>query len=78
VECVFREKWWEEEPQLDLFEEVTVRPGECSLEQMKEALEGVILTDLLPLSTSGDITVSGIVSTTENICPTIFQLNAFP
>jgi hypothetical protein len=58
----FSERWWEEEPQLDLFEEVTIRPGGCSPEQMKEALEGVILTDLLPLSTSGDITVSGIVS----------------
>ena len=47
---------------MDLFDEVTVRPGECTLDQMKEALEGVIFADLLPLSTSGDITVSGIVS----------------
>lgn len=61
--CYFSERWWEEEPQLDLFDEVTVRPGECTLDQMKEALEGVIFADLLPLSTSGDITVSGIVST---------------
>jgi hypothetical protein len=72
--CCFSERWWEEEPQLDLFDEVTVRPGECTLDQMKEALEGVIFADLLPLSTSGDITVSGIVSTPFLIFIQIVQL----
>ncbi|KAG8222159.1 hypothetical protein J437_LFUL000740 [Ladona fulva] len=32
----------------------------CSPDQLSEALEGCILTDLLPLSTNGEITVSGI------------------
>ncbi|KAK6639979.1 hypothetical protein RUM43_008256 [Polyplax serrata] len=31
----------------------------CSLEELSEALEGCILTDLLPLSTNGEITISG-------------------
>lgn len=36
---------------------------DCSIEQIEVALESVIIAELLPLSTSGDITVSGIVST---------------
>lgn len=35
---------------------------DCSIEQIEVALESVIIAELLPLSTSGDITVSGIVS----------------
>jgi gamma-aminobutyric acid type B receptor len=42
--------WWQEE-------------APCSSEVLAQALEGVILTDLLPLATTGEITVSGIVST---------------
>lgn len=34
----------------------------CTLEELETALEQTILTDLLPLSTSGEITISGIVS----------------
>lgn len=34
----------------------------CTVEELEEALEQTILTDLLPLSTSGEITISGIVS----------------
>ena len=34
----------------------------CSMEELSEALEGCILTDLLPLSTNGEITISGSVS----------------
>lgn len=33
----------------------------CTLEELEESLEQTILTDLLPLSTSGEITISGIV-----------------
>lgn len=35
----------------------------CTLEELTNALEGCILTDLLPLSTNGEITISGNVST---------------
>lgn len=34
----------------------------CTLEELETALEQTLLTDLLPLSTSGEITISGIVS----------------
>lgn len=34
----------------------------CTVENLEEALQQTILTDLLPLSTSGEITISGIVS----------------
>lgn len=34
----------------------------CTQEELKITLESTILVDLLPLSTTGDITVSGIVS----------------
>ncbi|EDW43090.1 GM23697 [Drosophila sechellia] len=36
--------------------------SECSVEEIAIALEGAILVDLLPLSTSGDITVAGITA----------------
>ncbi|XP_017845925.1 gamma-aminobutyric acid type B receptor subunit 2 isoform X5 [Drosophila busckii] len=36
--------------------------SECTVEQIAIALEGAILVDLLPLSTSGDITVAGITA----------------
>nr|XP_023028278.1 gamma-aminobutyric acid type B receptor subunit 2-like [Leptinotarsa decemlineata] len=45
-------EWWKKlEPQFN-----------CSLEELESALDQTILTDLLPLSTSGEITISGIVS----------------
>lgn len=47
----YSERWWLDE---------TAAP--CPLDQLQAALEGCILTDLLPLATSGEITVSGIVS----------------
>ncbi|CAG9830654.1 unnamed protein product [Diabrotica balteata] len=36
----------------------------CTLEELESALQQTILTDLLPLSTSGEITISGIVRVT--------------
>ncbi|KAH8375112.1 hypothetical protein KR200_000318 [Drosophila serrata] len=36
--------------------------SECTVEEISTALEGAILVDLLPLSTSGDITVAGITA----------------
>lgn len=35
---------------------------DCNLDELEKAMESVIIADLLPLSTSGDITISGIVS----------------
>ncbi|XP_030376042.1 gamma-aminobutyric acid type B receptor subunit 2 isoform X2 [Scaptodrosophila lebanonensis] len=35
---------------------------ECTVEEIALALEGTILVDLLPLSTSGDITIAGITA----------------
>ncbi|XP_036322849.1 gamma-aminobutyric acid type B receptor subunit 2 isoform X3 [Rhagoletis pomonella] len=35
---------------------------ECTVEEISTALEGTILVDLLPLSTSGDITIAGITA----------------
>ncbi|KAJ9585009.1 hypothetical protein L9F63_020651, partial [Diploptera punctata] len=46
----YTEEWW-------LHEEGIVP---CSSVELVSALEGCILTDLLPLSTNGEITVSGI------------------
>ncbi|XP_046665418.1 gamma-aminobutyric acid type B receptor subunit 2 isoform X2 [Homalodisca vitripennis] len=46
----YGEKWWQDET------------APCSTEQLQAALEGCILTDLLPLATSGEITVSGITA----------------
>lgn len=39
---------------------------ECSPDEIQKALDATILTDLLPLSTTGDITISGIVSCSMN------------
>lgn len=39
----------------------------CTLDELETALEQTILTDLLPLSTNGEITVSGIVGLSQNI-----------
>lgn len=36
--------------------------GNCTQDELKIALESTILVDLLPLSTTKEITVSGIVS----------------
>nr|XP_018896011.1 PREDICTED: gamma-aminobutyric acid type B receptor subunit 2-like [Bemisia tabaci] len=33
----------------------------CSIEELEAALDGVILTDFLPLATSGEITISGVM-----------------
>jgi len=35
---------------------------DCSPDELKTALESTIMTDLLPLSTTGEITISGIVN----------------
>lgn len=43
-------EWWD------------VNDTDCEVEHVRKALESSILVDLLPLSTSGDITISGIVS----------------
>ncbi|KAG5671522.1 hypothetical protein PVAND_001716 [Polypedilum vanderplanki] len=42
-----RKDWWK------------VNDTDCTVDELKQALESTIATDLLPLSTSGDITVSG-------------------
>lgn len=42
--------WWMKNDTID-----------CTAEELKTALEATILTDLLPLSTTGDITIAGIV-----------------
>lgn len=34
----------------------------CTIAELRKALDATILTDLLPLSTTGDITIAGIVS----------------
>lgn len=44
-------KWWNE------------MRSPCPVQHLSAALDGCILTDYLPLSTTGEITVSGIVST---------------
>lgn len=52
----YTEEWW-------------LRPGGgCAPSELTEALEGAILTDLLPLSTSEQITISGIVSNNLSSC----------
>ncbi|CAN7942981.1 unnamed protein product, partial [Ixodes persulcatus] len=50
IVAMYRERWWEA-PQADV---------SCQPSQMTEAIEGYIGTDLLPLSTSENITVSGL------------------
>lgn len=46
----YAERWW------------MLPGGGCAPSELAEALQGAILTDLLPLSTSQQITVAGIVS----------------
>lgn len=38
----------------------------CTIAELRKALDATILTDLLPLSTTGDITIAGIVSIPPN------------
>ncbi|XP_039287226.1 gamma-aminobutyric acid type B receptor subunit 2-like isoform X2 [Nilaparvata lugens] len=45
----YGEKWWSEE-------------APCDTTELTAALEGCILTDLLPLATTGDVTVSGFTA----------------
>lgn len=45
----YSNKWW-------------MRRAPCSKRDLSAALDTTILTDLLPLSTTGEMTVSGIVS----------------
>ncbi|XP_055905099.1 gamma-aminobutyric acid type B receptor subunit 2 isoform X1 [Eupeodes corollae] len=40
----------------------TTADSECTVEEITKAMEGIILVDLLPLSTSGDITIAGITA----------------
>lgn len=56
IVAMYRERWWEA-PQQDVT---------CDPSQMTEAIEGYIGTDLLPLSTSENITVSGLVSSSTS------------
>lgn len=51
----YRDDWWKN---VDL-------ETNCTIENIEEALEQTILTDLLPLSTSDDITIAGIVLKNE-------------
>ncbi|KAF6202291.1 hypothetical protein GE061_004689, partial [Apolygus lucorum] len=39
-----------------------LEPAPCPSHTLAQALDGVILTDLLPLATSGEITISGITA----------------
>ncbi|GLH10938.1 Metabotropic GABA-B receptor subtype 2 [Gryllus bimaculatus] len=48
----YSEEWWAHEDE----------DANCSTAHVAAALEGCILTDLLPLSTNGEITVSGITA----------------
>lgn len=47
--------------------------GNCTLDEIELALQQTILTDLLPLSTSGEITISGIVSKDSKLLSPIFR-----
>lgn len=47
----YSQNWWQKNDTID-----------CSPEDLRKALDATILTDLLPLSTTGDITIAGIVS----------------
>lgn len=46
----YSQKWWQKNDTID-----------CTPEELRKALDATILTDLLPLSTTGDITIAGIV-----------------
>lgn len=58
--------WWMKNDTID-----------CSPEELKKALEATILTDLLPLSTTGDITIAGIVKQTFYILPFFPKIKYF-
>lgn len=67
---MYREKWWDlrgngdgdEDDSLDFEDEPPESGGSgCSVEDIMTALEGCIMTDLLPLATSLTKTVSGKV-----------------
>lgn len=47
----YSDRWWTK----------LEKDSNCTVEDLEKALEQTILTDLLPLSTSGEITISGIV-----------------
>lgn len=49
---MYRERWWEDRE----------ANSSCSYHELTEAMEGHIATDVLPLSSSENITVSGLVS----------------
>nr|KAF7425466.1 hypothetical protein H0235_007904 [Vespula pensylvanica] len=51
----YAEEWW------------TLPGGGCAPSELAEALHGAILTDLLPLTTEEDYTVSGIVKMREGM-----------
>lgn len=46
----YSQKWWQKNDTID-----------CTPEELRRALDATILVDLLPLSTTGDITIAGIV-----------------
>lgn len=50
IMATYSAEWWN-----------TTTDTECTVEEISMALEGTIMVDLLPLSTSGDITIAGIV-----------------
>ncbi|XP_046400524.1 gamma-aminobutyric acid type B receptor subunit 2-like [Ischnura elegans] len=70
----YSRRWWEvvekRPPKILRSEDDEMEPEEeeendfshCSPDELSDALEGCILTDLLPLSTNGEITVSGITA----------------
>lgn len=49
----------------------------CTIDEIESALEQTILTDLLPLSTSGEITISGIVSLLKASLKVLYIVLAF-
>ncbi|XP_070137722.1 gamma-aminobutyric acid type B receptor subunit 2 isoform X1 [Drosophila bipectinata] len=51
IMATYSTEWWN-----------VTQDSECTVEEISTALEGAILVDLLPLSTSGDITVAGITA----------------
>ncbi|XP_037951958.1 gamma-aminobutyric acid type B receptor subunit 2-like [Teleopsis dalmanni] len=51
IMATYSTEWWN-----------TTIDTECTVEEISTALEGTILVDLLPLSTSGDITIAGITA----------------
>lgn len=65
---MYRERWWDE----------PVMNGDntsCSTQELVEAMEGHIATDVLPLSSSENITVSGLVSIQCLFFIMIYDLN---